>query len=90
MIHLLHPSCVKLHKVALGRMLKSIGNKDKTLKETDPEKVELQQNSDQFKTMQKATMYFMHLLNISPCLILYNSVNCFFLLIFESIVYQGC
>ena len=41
-IHLLHSSCVKLLKVALGRLFKSsiyIDKKGKTLKETDPERV---------------------------------------------------
>ena len=70
--HLLHPSCVKLLTVALGRLLKSnvyIDKRGKALKETDPETVELHQ----FKTVQgkqNATVWFIHLsvLNVSACL----------------------
>ena len=60
-------------EIRFGRLLKSsiyIDKKGKTLKESYPEKVELQLENDQFKTTQgkqNVTMYFMCLLvlNIS-------------------------
>ena len=75
-INLLHPNCVKLMNIALGRLLKTdiyTDKRGKALKETDPEKSELQLKNDQFNTMQgkqNAVMYFMHLLIfiVSPCL----------------------
>ena len=73
MIHVLHPVCVKLLKVVLGRLVKSnvyIDENGQALKQTDLKKIELHLKNDQFRTLrgkQSATMYFMHLLilNIS-------------------------
>ena len=91
-IHLLHPSCVKLQKEDLGRLLKSntyINKKGKALKEMYPQKGELQHKNDQCKTMQNkrnTTIYLMHLLtsNISSCLNSVNSFNFFFCLYFRA------
>ena len=83
MIHLPHPSYVKLLKVALGRLLKSniyIDEKVKALKEIDPEKVKLQLKNDHFKAMQckqNATKYFMHIFNIKYITMPKFSVNSF-------------
>ena len=55
MIHLLYPNCEKLLKGVMGRLLKSRAYTDKkgaTLKQVDVEKVELQLNIEQFKSMQ--------------------------------------
>ena len=52
MIHLLYPNCEKLLKGVMGRILKSRAYTDKTLKQVDVEKVELQLNIEQFKSMQ--------------------------------------
>ena len=55
MIHLLYPNCEKLLKGVMGRLLKSRAYTDKkgaTLKKGDVEKVELQLNIEQFKSMQ--------------------------------------
>ena len=55
MIHLLYPYCENLLKGVMGRLLKSRAYTDKkgaTLKQVDVEKVELQLNIKQFKSMQ--------------------------------------
>ena len=54
MIHLLYPSCEKLLKTVMARLLKSKAYKDKkgrTLMEVDVENCKLQLSTDQFKTM---------------------------------------
>ena len=55
MIHLLCPNCERLLKGVMGRLLKSRAYTDKkgaTLKQVDVEKVELQIDIEQFKSMQ--------------------------------------
>ena len=55
MIHLLYPNCEKLLKGVMGRLLKGrayTNKKGATLKQVDVEKVELQLNIEQFKSMQ--------------------------------------
>ena len=54
MIHLLYPSCEKLLKTVMGRLLKSKAYTDKgrALMEVDVDDCKLQLSTDQFKTMQ--------------------------------------
>ena len=55
MIHLLYPNCEKLLKGVMGRLLKSRAYTDKkgaTLKQVDVEKVELELNIEQIKSMR--------------------------------------
>ena len=61
MIYLLHPSCEKLLKTTMARLMRSKGyteKKGRALKEVDVEDVNLQLNSDRFKARQGKKQFF--------------------------------
>ena len=60
MIHLFYPSCEKLLKTVMGRLLKSKAYTDKNgtaLMEVDVDDCKLQLSTDQFKTMHGTILY---------------------------------
>ena len=73
MIHLLYPSCEKLLKTVMARLLKSKAYTDKkgrALMEVDVDNCKLQLSTDQFKTMQGNEYLFFISVTVVVCSIL--------------------